>query len=474
LNGSGDNAPVNSTFIIDIAINPIDGKMYGVSVSVNNNTTASYRLYEINMTTGAITRLGASGNNTIGQYPNSGNFIAALFFAEDGSLYGYRQDNQFLKMNLAAPQNSTNAGNGKAYSQADGCSCSFGRVYHELDIDPNQICRTQQNPNPIFSPAVKIINQSISQQLNLTYTLNLPGNRFSFNETAATIKTNLVAAGVMDASGTVTISGVNNDNLVVTKFQTGAPATTKTFTLQLKFTQTSGVYIPVNLQSVISGLPAILGSSDLSNDPDTDAPDDPTVLTFCSNITLPVKLLSFSGVYKNNAASINWEADNQVNFAYYDLQRSTDGIDFGSLAIKPVKNDGSGKQQYKHLDDLSSESGNVFYYRLRMVDIDGSSKYSNVVMIRKDQKSLQGINVIPNPVSHDMATIRFTATNSGSAEIRIINMAGKLVLSQKNNVYEGINSLSINNLNRLEAGTYLLQLVNDQTIMNSKFVISRY
>ena len=183
-----------------------------------------------------------------------------------------------------------------------------------------------------------------------------------------------------------------------------------------------------------------------------------------------MNLLSFSGVYKNNAASLNWEADNQVNFAFYGLERSTDGTYFSNLIIKTAQNSNSGSQQYQYLDDLSSENGNVFYYRLRMVDIDGSSKYSNVVMIRKDEKSIQGISVIPNPVSHGMATIRFKATETGTAEIRIINMAGKLVLSQKNNVYEGINSLSINNLNRLETGTYLLQVVNDQTIMNSKFV----
>lgn len=448
----------------DIAVNPVGGQMFGTT-----NSSTDW-LFLINKATGAISSI--AGEPSLG----GSNFFAGLFFDETGNLFGYRSDGPFYRINTSNGA-LTPAGSSTSYTFADGCSCSFGRVYHDLSVGSlplHEVCSININPNPTVALTVSVVNESLSQQTGLTYTLNLPGNRFSFNEDAATIKTNLVTAGVMNASGTVVISGANNDNLVVTQFQTGAATTTKTFTLQIKLTITGGTYVPVPLQSEISGLTPVLGLTDLSNDPLTTAPDDPTVLTFCPEAPLPVKLLSFSGVYKNDAASINWETESQVNFAYYDLERSTDGISFSSLTIKPAKNSNSGRQQYQYLDDLASENGNIFYYRLRMVDLDGSAKYSNVVMIRRDLTATQDISVIPNPVNHSMAIVRFTATESGIAEIRIINMAGKLVLSQKNNIYEGINSLSVNNLNSLQSGTYLLQIARGKDIMNSKFVVSKY
>ncbi len=88
LSGTGDNIPPTdaSGKIVDIAINPVTGVMYGVSYGSSSSTTAnSYRLYQISLT-GALTRLGASGNNTTGQYPHPNNeYVAALFFTEDGT-----------------------------------------------------------------------------------------------------------------------------------------------------------------------------------------------------------------------------------------------------------------------------------------------------------------------------------------------------------------------------------------------------
>jgi len=456
----------NSAFktIYDIAISPVNENMYGTSSSTSTNY-----LIKINKTTGAASS-GVGSTNMGGA-----GFFAAVFINETGNLFGYRSDGKFFLIDTASGT-LTAAGTGTNYSGADGASCSFGRVFHTMAASfNNQVCPTASNQHPVDTLTIAVTNQTSVQQTGLTYTLNLPDNRFSFNQSADTILKYLKLAGVLPSSATtsnINISSISpgtNNNLVVSSFQTGAINTTLTFKLQIQLVILGGTYAPVPLQSVITGLPANLGGTDLSDDPSTVTPNDPTTLSFCQGITLPVNLLSFSGIYKNNATQLNWEADNQVNFSGYDLERSTDGVTFNSIVFVPNQASGSATQSYQYIDDLSSLNENVFYYRLKMVDLDGKFSYSNIIMVRKDQQTINGISIIPNPVINDMATVRFTALTSGLAEVRIINLTGQVVLRQQNNMYEGTNSISVNNLSHLQPGIYMIQVANGNNLISNKF-----
>ncbi|MFI5188577.1 MAG: DUF6923 family protein, partial [Chitinophagales bacterium] len=112
----------------DIAINPVDGQMYGTTNGATN------WLSKINKSTGAVT--GISGVPNLG----GSNFFASLFFDEVGQMFGYRSDGPFY---LISKTNGalTAAGTGASYSGADGCSCSFGRVFH--DLTGASVCPTQ-------------------------------------------------------------------------------------------------------------------------------------------------------------------------------------------------------------------------------------------------------------------------------------------------------------------------------------------
>jgi hypothetical protein len=52
-------------------------------------------------------------------------------------------------------------------------------------------------------------------------------------------------------------------------------------------------------------------------------------------------------------------------------------------------------------------------------------------------------------------------------------MNGKALLQQQNKVYEGSNSISINNLDRLQAGFYILQMTNGDETTSIRFNVAR-
>ncbi len=189
---------------------------------------------------------------------------------------------------------------------------------------------------------------------------------------------------------------------------------------------------------------------------------------------LPVKLLSFNGSLKENITLLNWAAENQIDFSLYDIQRSENGVDFKSIATIDRKGTGIEKQEYQYADNLTSITGNTFYYRLRMIDIDGRFTYSNVILIRTDVKKQTGLVISPNPVVNGgTATVRFESTNRKTIELRVIDLSGKILLKQQNRVQEGTNSVAINHLGQLSAGMYILQMNDEGSFESIKFTVYR-
>jgi hypothetical protein len=197
-----------------------------------------------------------------------------------------------------------------------------------------------------------------------------------------------------------------------------------------------------------------------------------TCLSFASAASLPVRLLSFNGSYNNKATTLNWETENEQNFDHFEIERSSNSTNYTPIGTKASANS-QARTSYQFIDDLSMVSGNVFYYRLKIMDKDGQFKYSSVIMIRKESKTINGVALNPNPVVNGMATVRFTSASTQAVNFRIIDMAGKVLLQQQNKVYEGNNSISLNNLEHLQPGIYLLQLANGDELMTIKFNVAR-
>lgn len=193
---------------------------------------------------------------------------------------------------------------------------------------------------------------------------------------------------------------------------------------------------------------------------------------FPSLSTLPVELLGFSAAYNKQQTHLKWSSDHEVNFEKYVIERSATGTDFVAIAEKRAA-DNSGVNHYELIDDLSTVTGTVFYYRLKMLDIDGKFTYSSVVLIKKDAKKINGIAINPNPVISGFTTVRFTSARPTAVELKVVDISGKVQLQQTMKAVEGNNSLSVNNLDKLQPGIYLLQMISEGESSVIKFSVAR-
>lgn len=182
---------------------------------------------------------------------------------------------------------------------------------------------------------------------------------------------------------------------------------------------------------------------------------------------VPVTLLSFSGRWQQNSVVLNWSVENEINFSRYEIERSINTTNFNNMGAVNA-NGSSTAISYQFTDDNVATS-NIFYYRLKMIDLDGSYRYSNQVVLRKDAITESRIvSVNPNPFVQTL-TIQYEAASTEKINAGIYNSKGQLVQQMNFSTTEGINQFYIDGT-KLSAGIYMLRLQTDKQLITQKIV----
>ncbi len=138
---------------------------------------------------------------------------------------------------------------------------------------------------------------------------------------------------------------------------------------------------------------------------------------------LPLNLLGFNGMVKNNQVVLTWSTANEINNKGFDIERSADGQNFYTIGFATAKGNASSITSYSFTDTKRSESS---FYRLKQIDNDGNYKYSRIIQINFVNSDAYKIAITPNPLSNS-ATISFTLPQPKKVSINIFDMTGRLV-----------------------------------------------
>ena len=180
-------------------------------------------------------------------------------------------------------------------------------------------------------------------------------------------------------------------------------------------------------------------------------------VTFTKPIPLPITLVSFTGNQNGNAINLNWKVADEINLSHYELEQSTNGINFTKIATIAA-----GKVAYSFIDKNISYYINKYYYRLKIVDNDGKFSYSIIVPIII--KGKQSMAVFPNPAKN---YITVTGLNS-IGKITIFNTSGISVFVANTSA----SSITIP-LSKIAAGLYIVRFTNGKISTDKKLIIEK-
>ena len=140
-------------------------------------------------------------------------------------------------------------------------------------------------------------------------------------------------------------------------------------------------------------------------------------LWYNSFILLPLTWKSFTVKLQQGNTLLTWETANETNNDHFEVEHSTDGINF--IKIGEVA---AGNNIY-HFTHNNPSSGNN-YYRIKQVDKDGKFSYSSVQSVTINYSNK--ISVYPTLVSNEI-TIAINDQSFGKGKMVIRDMIGRTI-----------------------------------------------
>ena len=180
------------------------------------------------------------------------------------------------------------------------------------------------------------------------------------------------------------------------------------------------------------------------------------VHTSIGNGALPLTLLNFSGTNNGLINHLEWTTTSEQNSSLFELERSRDGNNFIKAAIIPAQDTSSRNTSYSYNDDITGISSPAYFYRLKMVDVDGRFTYSAVIKIRVRDRSFT-LDVSPNPFNRKLQ-VNISSLLQQQATISLTDITGKLLFKTNYLIQKGSNVLLLPQADNLPQGMYFLRL----------------
>jgi len=182
--------------------------------------------------------------------------------------------------------------------------------------------------------------------------------------------------------------------------------------------------------------------------------------------TLPIELLSFAGKLQNENVKLNWTTAFEQNSKGFEIEKSLDGLIFKKIGFVTGAGNSNTPKNYSFTDPQRAVEFN--YYRLKLVDIDNTFDYSDVVLV-KNAFGKQDVYLAGNPITNNI-NIQFAKTPNGKVAISIYDMKGSKIYEATYNNYTQT-SLQINTANKLLAhGVYSVKVEINGKIYNLKAI----
>lgn len=180
-----------------------------------------------------------------------------------------------------------------------------------------------------------------------------------------------------------------------------------------------------------------------------------TITILVSSGVLPVKLVDFSVIKKNEGIILNWKTVSESGTDYYEIERSEDGQAF--ITIGTVSSNGGN---YYTFADHSVLSGTVFY-RLKIVNTNKSLKFSNVIAVSKRGASFFSVDQLV--ISSNSLFLSISSKREQPLHILITDATGRRLLATVMRLAKGNNTL-FQNINYSGVGLVFAKLYTDDEI----------
>ena len=208
-----------------------------------------------------------------------------------------------------------------------------------------------------------------------------------------------------------------------------------------------------------------------SNDVENTGIDSFSRWTLAGNSTpLPVILMDFTANASNKDAKLFWQTASEINNDHFEIERSLNAHEWEKIGEEKGFGTTNEVHSYSMTDfNAGLLNSDVLYYRLKQVDYNGKSTYSDVrKVVFTSEASAENMKIWINN-SEGQLFVSFQANTSRPATISIVDMQGKLIVKEGIVLKEGLNQFS-SDVADLSKGIYSIILSDNSKVWTKKAV----
>ena len=158
---------------------------------------------------------------------------------------------------------------------------------------------------------------------------------------------------------------------------------------------------------------------------------------------------------QDQTAVLTWRTETETNNAGFEIQKSTDGIQWQRIGWQAGQGSTSTPHTYMYADE--NPFSNTSYYRLKQVDFDGKFTYSNIASLEYIRPQ---VNVYPNPATDKLY---INTDNQTIDHVLIFDTMGKQINAQ---ITDNTIDVAL-----LPKGLYTIKVIMDGQYFYEKIVV---
>lgn len=197
-------------------------------------------------------------------------------------------------------------------------------------------------------------------------------------------------------------------------------------------------------------------------------PKDLAIAAFQNSVggPLPLVLSQFYAQKQTSKVALQWQTASEEGVSRFVIERSNDGKTFKAIGTVAATGNSTIARKYSFADNSPFMSA-TNYYRLLMLDADGSFKYSKTLNIRFDGQLSTDMKVYPSLVK-DILQVQLPDGMNGNIGIQIIDMNGRVI--RRNNIAGDGHALNTTmDVSTLVRGVYIIKASAGNTTAISRF-----
>jgi hypothetical protein len=175
-----------------------------------------------------------------------------------------------------------------------------------------------------------------------------------------------------------------------------------------------------------------------------------------STIVLPIDLVSFGAEPIGSVVQVSWTTSKEINNDHFELERSTDGQTFTSIATIPAMT-GNGTHNYLWTDqNAASLNSAKLLYRLKIVGLAGSVEYSNILVVGMDITDKVTVGAA-NPFKGSLQ-LNIHVPAGGTMAVNLGDVNGRMLIKDNLSVPGGFSTQALKGTEKLATGIYFVSV----------------